>query len=96
MKASPDPAPISRFPVADPARAPADLRETVDAVATKTGFTPNVFLARAWWPEHFRAFFNLSSRMAGLAAMRPTRDVHRLGGDGQLHARCRDRRKETP
>ena len=34
-----------------------DLKDTIDAVTAKSGFTPNVFLAYAWRPEHFRAFF---------------------------------------
>jgi uncharacterized peroxidase-related enzyme len=49
--------PISRFPVPDRADLPADLREAMDAAASKAGFTPNVFLAYAHKPEHFRAFF---------------------------------------
>jgi uncharacterized peroxidase-related enzyme len=49
--------PISRFPVADPAALPPDLAEAVRTTADKAGFTPNVFLAYAWRPEHFRAFF---------------------------------------
>jgi uncharacterized peroxidase-related enzyme len=57
MKTPVDTAPISRFPVAEPAGMPADLKETIDTVASKTGFTPNVFLAWAWRPEQFRAFF---------------------------------------
>ena len=48
---------ISRFPVVDPAAGPTDVREAIDAVTAKTGFTPNVFLAYAWRPEQFRAFF---------------------------------------
>lgn len=49
--------PISRFPVADPTALPPDLADAVRATADKAGFTPNVFLAYAWRPEHFRAFF---------------------------------------
>ena len=49
--------PVSRFPVADLAALPDDMRELVEATAKKTGFVPNVFLAYAWKPDHFRAFF---------------------------------------
>ena len=50
--------PISRFPVPDPATLPEDIRKVVDANAAKAGFTPNVFLAYAYKPDHFRAFFH--------------------------------------
>lgn len=52
-----DDAPISRFPVPDLATLPDDLRQLVETTAKKTGFVPNVFLAYAWKPDHFRAFF---------------------------------------
>ena len=44
---------ISRFPVVDPAPGPTDVKEAIDAVTAKSGFTPNVFLAYAWRPEQF-------------------------------------------
>ena len=50
--------PISRFPVPAPETLPADIREVVDANTAKAGFTPNVFLAYAYKPDHFRAFFH--------------------------------------
>jgi uncharacterized peroxidase-related enzyme len=50
-------APISRFPVPDVATLPDDLQELIRSNAKKAGFVPNVFLAYAWKPEHFRAFF---------------------------------------
>ncbi len=50
--------PISRFPVPAPETLPTDIREVVDANTAKAGFTPNVFLAYAYKPEHFRAFFH--------------------------------------
>jgi uncharacterized peroxidase-related enzyme len=53
----PDDAPISRFPVPDPATLPDDMRQLIETTAKKTGFVPNVFLAYAWKPDHFRAFF---------------------------------------
>ena len=49
--------PISRFPMADPATLPEDMRQLIETTAKKTGFVPNVFLAYAWKPDHFRAFF---------------------------------------
>ena len=53
-----DDAPISRFPVPDLASLPDDLRQAIESNTKKTGFTPNVFLAYAWKPDHFRAFFH--------------------------------------
>ena len=50
-----DGVPVSRFPLA--AAMPTDVRDAIGAVTAKAGFTPNVFLAYAWRPEHFRAFF---------------------------------------
>jgi uncharacterized peroxidase-related enzyme len=52
-----DDAPISRFPVPDLAALPDDIRQLIESTAKKTGFIPNVFLAYAWKPDHFRAFF---------------------------------------
>ena len=49
--------PISRFPVPALADLPADIRARIEAVAEKSGFVPNVFLALAHRPEEFRAFF---------------------------------------
>lgn len=49
--------PISRFPLADVATLPDDMRQLIETTAKKTGFVPNVFLAYAWKPDHFRAFF---------------------------------------
>jgi uncharacterized peroxidase-related enzyme len=34
------------------------VRERIEADAKKAGFLPSVFLAWAWKPEHFRAFFH--------------------------------------
>lgn len=50
-----DGAPVSRFPMAS--AMPTDVRDAIDVVTAKAGFTPNVFLAYAWRPEQFRAFF---------------------------------------
>jgi uncharacterized peroxidase-related enzyme len=49
--------PISRFPVPDLDDLPDDIRQRIQAVNDKAGFIPNVFLALAWRPEEFRAFF---------------------------------------
>ena len=49
--------PISRFPVPDLASLPQDIQEAIAAVAEKSGFVPNVFLALAHRPDEFRAFF---------------------------------------
>ncbi|MGB0747107.1 MAG: peroxidase-related enzyme [Magnetospiraceae bacterium] len=49
--------PISRFPVPDIADLPDDIRERILAVQEKSGFVPNVFLALAYRPDEFRAFF---------------------------------------
>ena len=53
-----DPTPISRFPVPEPETLPEDIRKVVETNAAKAGFTPNVFLAYGYKPEHFRAFFH--------------------------------------
>jgi uncharacterized peroxidase-related enzyme len=50
-------APISRFPAPGLATLPEDIRQVIEATAEKTGFVPNVFLAYAWKPDQFRAFF---------------------------------------
>ncbi|TAM58818.1 alkylhydroperoxidase [bacterium] len=48
---------ISRFGVpAELSTLPADVRETIEKNSAKLGFVPNVFLAYAKRPEHFRAF----------------------------------------
>ena len=49
--------PISRFPVPDLAGLPQDMQDAIAAVAEKSGFVPNVFLALAHRPDEFRAFF---------------------------------------
>ena len=49
--------PISRFPVPRLDELPPDMRERIAAVAEKSGFVPNVFLALASRPEEWRAFF---------------------------------------
>jgi uncharacterized peroxidase-related enzyme len=46
-----------RYPLADLASLPDDLRERLSAVQEKSGFVPNVFLKLARRPAEFRAFF---------------------------------------
>ena len=48
---------MDRFPVPDVEELPEDLRERIDEETERAGFTPNVFLAYAYRPSHFRAFF---------------------------------------
>jgi uncharacterized peroxidase-related enzyme len=69
--------PISRFPVADPAKLPDDMRQLIETTAKKTGFLPNVFLAYAWKPDHFRAFFQFyDALMKGDSGLsRPEREM---------------------
>jgi uncharacterized peroxidase-related enzyme len=49
--------PISRFPVPELKDLPEDIRQRINDVQEKSGFVPNVFLALAWRPDEFRAFF---------------------------------------
>jgi len=48
---------ISRFPVPALDTLPDDIRQRIIAVHDKAGFIPNVFLAWAYRPAEFRAFF---------------------------------------
>lgn len=50
--------PISRFSVPEFDELPKDLRERISAVAEKSGFVPNVFMALARRPDELRAFFD--------------------------------------
>ena len=49
--------PISRYPVPEIRDLPKDIQERILAVQEKAGFVPNVFLALAYRPDEFRAFF---------------------------------------
>ena len=49
--------PISRFPVPSLNSLPDDIRTRILGVQEKSGFVPNVFLALAYRPDEFRAFF---------------------------------------
>ena len=48
---------ISRYPTPELASLPPDVRERIEQVQEKSGFVPNVFLALAYRPDEFRAFF---------------------------------------
>jgi uncharacterized peroxidase-related enzyme len=48
---------MTEFPVPDVSELPEDLQERIEAEAERAGFTPNVFLAYAYKPAHFRPFF---------------------------------------
>ncbi len=48
---------VSRFPVPAPGELPPDLAERIAEVAVKSGFVPNIFMALAWRPVEWRAFF---------------------------------------
>src|ERR1700716_2840554 len=67
-----DAPPISRFPVPRLEDLPDDIRERIEAVAEKTGFVPNVYLALAHRPDEWRAFFAyhdaVMERESGLTA----------------------------
>ncbi|SOY57951.1 conserved hypothetical protein; putative peroxidase-related enzyme [Cupriavidus taiwanensis] len=49
--------PISRYAVPALAELPDDIRARILEVQEKAGFVPNVFLALAYRPDEFRAFF---------------------------------------
>ena len=67
-----DAPPISRFPVPRLEELPDDIRARIEAVAEKSGFVPNVFLALAHRPDEWRAFVAyhdaLMERESGLSA----------------------------
>src|SRR6185436_9868124 len=48
---------LSRFPIPQLDALPEDIRSRIVAVHEKAGFIPNVFLAWAYRPDEFRAFF---------------------------------------
>ena len=48
---------MGRFPVPDHDDLPEDVRERINEETDRAGFTPNVFEAFAYKPNHFRAFF---------------------------------------
>src|SRR5262247_1526677 len=49
--------PPNRFPTPPLNKLPEDIRTRILAVQEKSGFVPNVFLALAYRPDEFRAFF---------------------------------------
>src|SRR5829696_7620164 len=48
---------VKRFPTPALDELPDDIRQRILAVQEKSGFVPNVFLALAYRPDEFRAFF---------------------------------------
>ena len=56
MSETPTPTP-TRYPLAELADLPEDIRATILAVQEKAGFVPNVFLGLARRPAEWRAFF---------------------------------------
>lgn len=62
---------ISRFPIASLSDLPDDIRSRVEAIAERTGFVPNVFVAMAHRPREMRAFMDyhdaLMDRDSGLS-----------------------------
>ncbi|MEF8758113.1 MAG: peroxidase-related enzyme [Halobacteriales archaeon] len=48
---------MTRFPVPEVEDLPDDLQERIREEEERAGFIPNVFLAYAYRPSHFRAFF---------------------------------------
>jgi uncharacterized peroxidase-related enzyme len=49
---------ISRFPVTELDDLPSDLRDRITAIADRSGFVPNVFLALGHRPAELRAFLD--------------------------------------
>jgi uncharacterized peroxidase-related enzyme len=49
---------MTRFPVPETDELPADIRERIENERENAGFVPNVFLAYAYRPAQFRAFFD--------------------------------------
>ncbi|XP_022080651.1 uncharacterized protein LOC110973825 isoform X2 [Acanthaster planci] len=49
--------PISRYPVPNQEDLPQDMQDTINEVAERSGFVPNVFKALSHRPDEFRAFF---------------------------------------
>ena len=52
-----DPPAMRRFAVPSLDTLPEDVRDRIEIETEDAGFTPNVFLAFAYRPSHFRAFF---------------------------------------
>ncbi|ASR38737.1 alkylhydroperoxidase [Prauserella marina] len=49
---------VSRFGTVEPDELPEDLRERIGAIAEKSGFVPNIFLALGRRPAELRAFLD--------------------------------------
>lgn len=63
---------ISRFDVVSLDDLPADLRERIELIASKSGFVPNVFLALAHRPAELRAFMDYHDALMYPAKEGPT------------------------
>ena len=63
---------VSRFDVVELADLPADLRERIELIASKSGFVPNVFLAIAHRPAELRAFMDYHDALMYPAKEGPT------------------------
>jgi uncharacterized peroxidase-related enzyme len=63
---------VSRFDVVKLEDLPADLRERVELIASKSGFVPNVFLALAHRPAELRAFMDYHDALMYPAKEGPT------------------------
>jgi len=81
--------PISRYPVPDIDALPQDIRERILTVQEKAGFVPNVFLALAYRPDEFRAFFAyhdaLMEREGGLTKAEREMIVVATSADNDCH-----------
>jgi uncharacterized peroxidase-related enzyme len=68
----------TRFPPAELADVPGDIREAILQVQEKSGFVPNVFLLLARRPAEFRAFFAYHD------ALMEREDSHLTKGDREM------------
>jgi hypothetical protein len=82
---------ISRFPVPDLANMPEDIRKRILAAQEKSGFIPNVFLALAYRPDEFRAFFAYHDALMGkpgnLTNLHFSQPLADRGGNGAMRGK---------
>lgn len=57
------------FPVPDFDELPEDLQDRIETETEEAGFTPNVFAALAYRPEHFRAFIGFHDAIVEESAL---------------------------
>lgn len=69
----------SRYPVPELDSLPEDARNTINGVADKAGFIPNVFSILSRRPDEFRAFFAMSNRLASVTGMLPNNEFYSMG-----------------